>query len=262
MIRLHQAGPQRQLLKAHFVNVQSLIDEGLHWLESIGKQAWRSGIALHQAEVHECIGEYDKALRLAEEAYQLVKQPHGRCGYHLVDHAVCVARCAVLAGFHARALEVLGEIPESDLCYAARRRVLIERARILRQTKPPRPVEALDAARASAGLSSMGTNTRVRLLIHTELGLCGVAAGSLFEAGDALGLAYALALVDKTDDRRFLLREVLKSLETALGQMPRLSLQTGDVGQVTPLPFSHLTTDLVHKLTTWVANVKLAQSGL
>jgi HSP90 family molecular chaperone len=189
-----------------------LIKEGLRWLQNIGREKWRHTLLYEQAFALASLGETERALDAAEEAYSVNKMFSSGPGYYLGVYATQVAMYSRLLGQYERGLQVLDEVEGSNMASCTGVQVLTEHIRLLRAGKPQQLVKALDAAQRVVRLVEEIQRPRIKLFANAELAYSAIAACSFVEAFDALRMVYRIALKDETFDRPFLLREAQSTL--------------------------------------------------
>jgi len=194
---------------------KKLIEKGLCWLRDIGRERWRHMLLLDLSQVLSSLGETEKALDVAEEAYRLRKMYEEYPGWVLSDHVRQVARLARILGSYERSLQVLDEMEESEMSPLERVRVFYERILVLRAMKPPMLVEAIDAARRAARLVDEIQKPRTRLFAYEELADIAIVVQSFDEARDSLHVVREVALGDETIDRAYLLRRARYNFQRA-----------------------------------------------
>ena len=226
---------------------KELIEEGLLWLRDIDREMWRHGLLSELAWVLDSLGEEEKALDVAEEAYRLRKRV-GYPGWVLSDYAVQVARLALNIGNYERSLQVLDEIEESDLSPYEPWNVLNERVRVLRAMLPSKLSEAMDAARRAAQLADEMQYPRSRLYTYQELADIAILVQSFAEAHDALCVVREVAFGDETLDRTYLLRRARYHFRRA-----RDALSGGD---------DETARELYQMLAEWLSEIEDALEAL
>ena len=182
-----------------------LVEEGLRWLHDIGREEWRHTLLYEQAFVFESLGEMERALEVAEEAYRTCKR-FGGPGFNLGVYAIQAAMFARLLGQYDRDFQVFDEVGGS-ITACTEIQMLTERIRLLRAVQPPQLVQAQEAARKLAWEAKDIQRPRVKVFAYVEVALSAISVGSFRDAFDALRVVRQIALKDKTFDRSFLLRE-------------------------------------------------------
>jgi tetratricopeptide (TPR) repeat protein len=198
-----------------------MVEEGLRWLRDIGKETWRPALLSNRAETLLVLGESEQALDAAEEAYRVAKQ-FNPPGFPLGYLAKEVARIASWLGRHNRAIEVLEEMNGREIDGLSQLGIAIERVRTLGRMGPDTASEALLAARDLTRLADQIQTEFNRQLCYIELAKAAVAASSLAEARDALGVVHDMALASQTGDRAAMLRESRDLFEELEEQFPDL----------------------------------------
>lgn len=187
-----------------------LVEEGLRWLQDIGKERWRYALLYHRAVALESLGKLEQALDTAEEVYRGASFGEG-VGYTQAGYAWLVARYLRQLGNYKRAQEVLNEMEGKYMDPYSRMLVLTERVRLLRSTKPPKVTEALDMARQMIPRAEQIQEVRYTLFAYIEVAYTAIDVQSYMEARNALNQIYKIAIDNETVARPFLLREAQKS---------------------------------------------------
>ena len=196
-----------------------IIEDGLRWLHDIAHEEWRHALLVMKSYVLAGQLKLAEALDAAEEAYRLRKAGVGP-GYNIGVYARRVSDCARALDQVDRGLAVLEETEEVDLSSVTRAQLLVERVRLLLAAKPPRLVEAMEAARKAARLREDLQAPRTQLLLDIVLAQAAAEAGSYPEAMGSLRAGHDYTMKDDSLDRGWLLREERKALLAIQGSLP------------------------------------------
>ena len=175
-------------------NILGLIEEGLQWLRDIGLEYWRAALLLRRSEVLWSMGEKERALDDAEEAYRLNLEFKDSPGYTLVGYAGRLAHYSQLSGNYERSLQVLDESEEFAKNPFSRCVLRLHRGRVLRKMTSSRSIDIIENARQLARNVEDVENILDRILFYGETALSFIACHSFAEALHTLERAYEVSM--------------------------------------------------------------------
>lgn len=160
--------------------LKTLINRGLAWLSDTDNQKWCHTLLLDLAEIYYYLGEFQRALDTAEEAYLQKKQYGG--GYYQGTYIHTIARISRVMNELQRSEEVLSEANPSRNDPYTIMRVDMEHLLLLMEQQPLQKIQAFEIAQRTLRPTDY---VQSPFAVMHALGACGV----VFTACDSYLLA-------------------------------------------------------------------------
>jgi tetratricopeptide (TPR) repeat protein len=208
---------------------EHLIEDGLQWLDSIGKWNWRAPLLIEKAKMYAQQHRYALALDSAEEAFAAAKRNRFTGpSFALGSYASFLIRYASELGRYDRAMEVIAEMEHEYMGIYTRIQFMTEKNRVLRDMERPHLQEAVDGARTIGALLKEVQSPKNIIEAYTEMVKTFMKAGAVHDAEETMDRMVTFALGHTLGYHDFLCRSARRSLKEA-GQW--LQPRAGDTAQ-------------------------------